>query len=359
MNPASDSFPLTTAYFYLTEHCNLKCRHCWIDPGEYPGPSGRTKPIDLEFLKDFVREARDLGLADVRLTGGEPFLREDLDQFLGFLHDEKIRASIETNGTLLTTDSVQALRDYCVEQVSVSLDSPFEEDHDRFRGVPGSFRKVIRILPRLVESGISTQVIMSLHRGNAHAVTPLVELAAGMGVQSIKINPVLPTGRGLAMHREGANLSVRELMDMDRRVEEEFISGKSLSVHLDIPVALKSLDTILNRTLPQCRVLNIVGVLANGDLSLCGIGQSCPGIVLGNIARDSIRDLWPRHPFFRELRRGIPRELQGICGRCIFKFLCLGACRACAYFGTGDLFAPYPLCREAELLGLFPESRRI
>jgi MoaA/NifB/PqqE/SkfB family radical SAM enzyme len=59
------------------------------------------------------------------------------------------------------------------------------------------------------------------------------------------------------------------------------------------------------------------------------------------------------------LRASLPHRLGGICQHCIFKFQCLGACRANAYAMTGDLYSPYFLCQELYESGRFPHSRYI
>ena len=63
--------PLTCLYFYLTEGCNLRCRHCWINPPYEP-----VEPvhpcISLELFRDIVGQAAEIGLEAVKLTGGEP-----------------------------------------------------------------------------------------------------------------------------------------------------------------------------------------------------------------------------------------------------------------------------------------------
>jgi len=61
---------LSSFYLYLTSCCNLRCRHCWIDP-VYEGEALRPGTyIDLEALKKGVPDAKELGLCGAKLTGG-------------------------------------------------------------------------------------------------------------------------------------------------------------------------------------------------------------------------------------------------------------------------------------------------
>ena len=64
---------LRTIYFYLTDGCNLRCRHCWIDPMYRNKEDGHSfLPFDL--FVSIIKEAKELGLKGVKLTGGEPLL---------------------------------------------------------------------------------------------------------------------------------------------------------------------------------------------------------------------------------------------------------------------------------------------
>ncbi|HNX51405.1 MAG TPA: radical SAM protein, partial [Thermoanaerobaculaceae bacterium] len=70
--------PLHTIYFYVTGSCNLRCRHCWIDPVTESQRS--TLHLPWRELKPIFEEARALGLSSVKLTGGEPFLHPAMPQ---------------------------------------------------------------------------------------------------------------------------------------------------------------------------------------------------------------------------------------------------------------------------------------
>ncbi len=358
MTENKQEYPLETAYLYLTDRCNLRCSHCWITPA-YNGEDKNTdSEIDIKYLKKAIIDAKSIGLSCVKLTGGEPFLRKDILDLIDFLSSNDITVDIETNGVLLNEEIAKKLNDCSVNQVSVSLDGASEKSHESIRGVAGCYQKTLDGLALLTKTGIKTQIIVSLHRGNVSDIEKLVDIAAGMGVGSLKINPIMPTGRGKDLFANEENLSVAELLNIDRWIEEE-LSPKydTTDIYFDIPTGLKSLKSIKSSQLYECNIFNIIGILANGCVSLCGIGQTETGLVMGNIVRDDIREIWSNHPLLKELRKGLPKNLEGICGRCIFKFRCLGACRASAYSLTGNLNSPFFLCNEAYKSGIFPESR--
>ena len=347
-------FPLTSLYLYLSDHCNLHCGHCWISPAL---SQKRQEGIPLAPLKKVISEAKGLGLQSVKLTGGEPLLYQDIGELLAFLAAEGVSLSVETNGTLIDEALLNRLQSCEVNQISVSLDAADEKLHDEIRGVKGSFRRALEGLRRLTEFDFNPQIIMTLQRKNSREIGKLIQLSQGLGADSIKINPLIPCGRANDVFAQGQNLGLDELIRLYRKVNEDHPSTPDFEVLFDLPLAFRSISEIKRGGTNECHILSILGILANGDISICGIGETIDELRMGNIHKDAIQEVWLKNPVLEELRQSLPGRLQGICGRCIFKFQCLGACRANAYALTKDLYAPYFLCEAFFDAGLFPESR--
>lgn len=354
MREQNPPYPLNCLYLYLADQCNLACGHCWISPGFSPT---RRDGIPIGPLRQTILDARALGLQSVKLTGGEPLLYRDITELLRFLAAAGIAVIIETNGTLLDNGILETLRSCNVSGISVSLDACTPEVHDGLRGVKGSFQRTIAGLGRLSEYGFDFQIIMTLHRKNRAELPGLISLSRELGAGSLKINPLMPCGRGKEVFQEEQNLACGELIQLYRMTEEEWPSDGDLEIIFDLPVALRSIGDIKRRGIVECRIMNILGVLANGDFSVCGIGQTSGALRMGNIQHDSVVDVWHDNPILTDLRHDLPGRLKGICGRCLFRFQCLGSCRANAYSMHQDLFAPFFLCQEADEAGLFPKSR--
>ena len=359
MTENKEWYPLSSMYLYLTDRCNLRCKHCWIEPAYYEGHEYSSREFDINFLKKTINDAKKIGLCCVKLTGGEPFLRKDIIDVVKYLNEQNITVDIETNGTLLNKEIVEQLKINAVNQVSVSMDSATVLQHESFRGVTGCYQHAMRGLSLLTEHNINTQIIMTLYKDNVSEIERLADLASRMGVGSLKINPVMPSGRGKKLFENEENVQTDELIKIDRWIEEELMSKYTIDVYFDIPIGLKSLKGIKKWQLFECNILNIIGILSDGTISLCGIGQTETELNMGNIAENDICEVWVNNPILQKLRREIPRNLEGICSRCIFKFRCGGACRACAYTLTGSLNSPFFACDEAYNKGLFLESRII
>ncbi len=81
MDHTIKEYPLRQIYFYLTEGCNLACRHCWLAPKLDP-QGNRFATLPVETFETAILEAKPLGLQGVKLTGGEPLLHPHIDQLL-------------------------------------------------------------------------------------------------------------------------------------------------------------------------------------------------------------------------------------------------------------------------------------
>jgi SynChlorMet cassette radical SAM/SPASM protein ScmF len=352
---APDEFPLTSLYLYLSERCNLRCRHCWVSP---PAPEdGEEQAVDFDVLTKTITAAKELGLGTVKLTGGEPFLRKDIVELMRFLHRERLCIDIESNGTMIDRDMAGVIKECEVRQVSVSLDGATAAQHDKLRGIKGCYGKSVDALHYLRAEKISTQVIMSLYKQNIPEIEALAALCDDLEVSSFKINPVMPTGRGEKVFQRRENVDIEELIRVDRWIEADLGSKYKTEIYFCMPIGLKSLHALTSYSLYECHILNILGILADGTISLCGIGQTETDLNMGNIAKDDLIEIWRHHPLLQKLRKETPSQLSGICGRCIFKFRCLGSCRACAYASSGDLRSPFFMCDEAYGKNLFPASR--
>lgn len=342
--------PLHTIYFYVTGSCNLRCRHCWIDPATESQRS--TLHLPWRELKPVFEEAKSLGLSSVKLTGGEPFLHPDIMEILADLPAMGLGVRMETNGTLIGAREARALQEAKVG-FSISLDGPTPEIHDDLRNVPGAFERALRGVAACREAGLRFQIICSLYRKNSELLPSMVELSEALGANSLKVNVVTSMGRSDQMREDGELLSLREVLDVRSKMPTP---ANSFKILFDLPPALLPLRDIVRNGVGSCGILGILGLLHNGHAGLCGIGEHVPEMDFGDLRKESVSAVWRYHPTLVALREKIPAGLQGICGRCIFRNVCLGKCVANTFHAIGNLYGAFAPCTEAEELGLFPEK---
>ncbi len=135
--------------FFATSRCNLKCKHCFYIPNVSP-----AQEMTLVEIQRMVSSAKNR-LKQIIITGGEPFLRNDIYEIaLSFVNNGCRRINIATNGTLLP--KIESFLEKILKETQVtlvfhlSLDGPIAV-HDNIRGVPGSAEKTLKTLTVLSE----------------------------------------------------------------------------------------------------------------------------------------------------------------------------------------------------------------
>ncbi|MCD1294899.1 SynChlorMet cassette radical SAM/SPASM protein ScmF [Methanocella sp. CWC-04] len=352
------TYPLTQIYFYLTDGCNLRCRHCWISP-KY-SKEGKFNYIPVSLFRSIIEEAKPLGLQRVKLTGGEPLLHPDIQEIINIIRDNGLILCIETNGVLCTLEMVRLIASCKPGCISVSLDGANKETHEWVRGVEGCFDAALEGIRNLVNAGIKPEIIMTIMRRNSGQIEDMIRLAESLGASSLKFNVVQPTARGEKMHDAGETSGIEELVSLGKWVEGELAEKTFLKLHYTQPPAFRPMGKMFGSTgcgCTVCGILNIVGVLADGTYALCGIGAHVPELTFGKAGKDRLEDVWSNEPILRELREGLPARLEGVCGECLMKSICLGSCIAQNYYSSKSIWAPFWYCKEAKNRDIFPASR--
>ncbi|MHB9098826.1 MAG: SynChlorMet cassette radical SAM/SPASM protein ScmF [Syntrophales bacterium] len=361
-DPSSEIVPysLNQLYFYLTDACNLACRHCWIEPRNLH--EGRAiSAISRDLFISILDQAEPLGTKGVKLTGGEPLLHPHINDLLDTIRQRRLRLTVETNGTLCSRELAQRIAACENAFAAVSLDAAKAETHDWIRGKKGSFVSAVTGIGNLVAAGLKPQIIMTLMKRNKDQMEAVVKLAESIGAGSVKFNIIQPTARGEQMHTAGETIDINELISLGQWVDEDLSSSTTLPLCFHQPPSFRSLGKMFNTVTGDgchsCGILGILGVLADGSYALCGIGVTVPEMIFGHASRNPLKEIWSDSPILNQIRRGLPKELLGICAECVMKQVCMGSCVAQNYYRNRDLWAPYWYCEEAHRRGLFPKTR--
>lgn len=346
---------LNSLYFYLSSYCNLNCSHCWIAP-TYLNKDEAPEEAPFSLLKETIDQALPLGLSNIKITGGEPFLSRNVFKLISYAYEKKLGIIIETNGTLINDDTACFLKEKAIKHIAVSLDGHNQEVHETIRGQKGCFDRAIEGIKLLKKYNLNVQAIMALYKGNVDYLEDTVNLAERLEVNSFKINCISDISRGGLLRKKRMTLSVSDSIALNKRIDEAIQPRHKIKIILDIPPVFKTLKYIKEQR-STCGIKGILGVLASGQISICGIGEILSSLVLGDIRKESLKDIWENNPILKSIRKGLPGKLEGICATCVFKAYCLGKCRAEAYYDTGNLFSGFSFCEEAAQEGFFPPGR--
>jgi radical SAM protein with 4Fe4S-binding SPASM domain len=138
----------------LLHQCNLRCRHCYLGPP-------RSDRLALSDALTITREFSEKGGLRLLISGGEPLLYPDLQEFLAETTNWGIRRILLTNGTLISSKILSNLK---VEEIQISLDG-WRKGHEQLRG-PGTFDHVLRGIRAVQEAGLPLSIATMIHKGN-------------------------------------------------------------------------------------------------------------------------------------------------------------------------------------------------
>jgi len=132
----------------VTRRCNLKCIHCYTDSDESASPDELTTDEGKTLLDDLAT----FQIPALLFSGGEPLMRKDIFELIAYARKLGIRSTLSTNGTLITPEIAQRVKDVGVSYVGISLDG-IGEVNDCFRGKKGAFELAMRGFKNCVAVG--------------------------------------------------------------------------------------------------------------------------------------------------------------------------------------------------------------
>ena len=330
----------------VTRKCNLNCVHCRAgsDRGPYPGELDTTKCLEI------LEQIRLVGRPIVILTGGEPVLRDGIFELAERGTQLGLRMVLATNGTLLTPAIVEKMKASGIKRVSISIDGADEQQHDRFRKVPGAFNKAMKGIQLLKDAGLEFQINTTVTRHNVHDIKKILDMTVRLGAVAQHIFLLVPTGRA----REMINQEI-DALEYEKLLHWFYEMRDKVPIHLKATCAPHYYRILRQEAHKKGQKvdyktygLDAVTRGCLGGTSFCfisydGIIQPCGYLELnsGDLKEASFDSIWENSEIFRKLRDF--SSYKGKCGRCEYIKFC-GGCRARAYEATGDFLAEEPLC---------------
>ncbi|MFY9842087.1 MAG: radical SAM protein [Terriglobales bacterium] len=387
-------------FWELTKGCNLRCIHCRATATELSAPSD----LSTEVACDIIDQIATVSNPILVLSGGEPLYRSDIFQLARYGTDKGLRVALATNGTLVTKHVARMIVDSGVQRVAISLDGADALTHDTFRGIPGAFDAAIAGFRNLKNLGMSVQINTTIARHNAHQLPAVLELARSLGADALHTFLLVPVGCGVdiateqmvppeeyermlnwfydrsleggiemkatcaphyfrvvrqrraAEHRSEAAAAaahaapaIAEMTEQASGVKPNIgptemampgSTGIELKPHgIGRPVGHPgSHPSDMNAMTKGCLAGTAVCFISHqGEVYPCGY---LPALA-GDLRKQRFTDIWENSVVFNELRD--TKNLQGKCGCCEFKNVCMG-CRARAYAATGNYLDEEPFC---------------
>ncbi|HUC07974.1 MAG TPA: PqqD family peptide modification chaperone [Solirubrobacterales bacterium] len=260
----------------ITYACNLRCGFCYTDSPRHT--LQRTPELSDAEWREVVRQSLELGIVEAVVTGGEPFLRRELT--LGVIEDlagAGVGVTLNTNGWFIDDEVARRLGALRGVTAHVSIDGARAGLHDGSRGVPGSWRRAVEGIDRLLAAGVGVCVVHVVTPANAAAVPDLLEQMWALGVPWIRVTPVVVTG---AAARGGDwQVSYRAL----ENAVAEFRKRRGEAMRIVLQPGTVGAISLQGRAAPGSYL-----VRPNGDVR----PDSMRPFSFGNAARDGVATCW-------------------------------------------------------------------
>ena len=195
-------------FWSITGRCNFRCRHCYMD-----APDAALGELTKEEAFDLIDQMEECGVQNVDITGGEPFVRQDIWELIDrILSHNMVVNQIYTNGWLLN-DSVlnEFERRGLKPEFSISFDG-VGGWHDWMRGIPGAEEATLRAFELCKKRGFYATASGCIHRGNLSTLPQTIEALKAVGVKEVKTANVDMTDLWKC-HSKGNAMTQQEYME--------------------------------------------------------------------------------------------------------------------------------------------------
>lgn len=339
----------------LTRRCNLHCAHCYADATDKPQPGEMTTAEGKRLIDDLA----DFEVPVLLFSGGEPLLREDLFDLAAYAAGMGIRCVLSTNGTLITPEVAERIKEAGLSYVGVSLDG-VGAAHDKIRGKKGAFDEALQGLRYCRDAGIPVGLRFTVHALNVDELPAVFDLAEEEGIPRLCVYHLAYAGRGDKMRRF-------DLEPRQTRAVVDYIFQRSQDLHArGIEKDILTVDNHSDNPYLYMRVQkeqpqraeevyqmlrwnggNQSGIAVSSvdPLGHLHVDQFSWHYSLGDVRQRPFAEIWSdtSDSVMRVLKNRKP-HLKGRCRVCKWLDVCNGNLRARAERYFGDFLAPDPAC---------------
>ena len=317
----------------LTHRCPLQCPYC-------SNPLRLLKAadeLDTQTWLSAFSQAADLGVLQVHLSGGEPTVRQDLEELVKLLSSRSVYTNLITSGVTLTRDRFKELAACGLDHVQLSLQSLEPETADKISNYKGSLAKKLEFARWVREEGLPLTINAPTHRQNIKETPALIELAVELGAGRIEIAHI--QYYGWAKRNEAALLPPYELVLEEAAIVAD--AKERLQGIMSIDYVTPDYYAQFPKPCMGGWAKDVVNITPEGKVLPCHAAESLP-LSFDNIKDRPLREIWYEGEAFNRFR-GLS-WMKEPCNSCPRKEIDFGGCRCQAFAITGDAADADPAC---------------
>ncbi len=318
----------------LTHRCPLGCPYC-SNPLQM---DRREDELDTTTWARVFREAADLGVMQIQISGGEPASRSDLIEIMQAARDADLYTNLITSGIGVTEKRLGELAGAGLDHVQISIQDSEPKSADRIAGYDGAYARKRLLAEWVTGLKIPLTANVVIHRANIERIDELLALALDMGASRVEMAHV--QYYGWATKNRAALMPTREQVEAAVARIEPMRKETHGRIVIDAVV-----PDYYARFPKPCvggwgrRSLNVT---PSGRVLPCHAAESIPGLTFWSVKDHSLREIWESNPAFNAFRG--TGFLPSLCQSCDRRDIDFGGCRCQAFALTGDATAADPVC---------------
>jgi pyrroloquinoline quinone biosynthesis protein E len=318
----------------LTHRCPLACPYC-SNPLEL---ESRNTELDTETWRRVFREAAQMGVLQVHLSGGEPASRRDLEQITKAAHDAGLYTNLITSAVGINPARMTALAEAGLDHVQISIQDSLPKEADRIAGYDGAYRQKVALAAEVTRQRLLLTVNAVIHKHNITRIPEMLELAVSLGAQRIEIAHVqyyawaLKNRDALMPARADAEKAVAKIDELRRAYHGRIvIDAVTPDYFAKYPKAC--MGGWGKRSL---------NVTPSGRVLPCHAAETIPGLEFWNVRDHPLSEIWAQSPAFTAFRG--TAWMKEPCASCAYRERDFGGCRCQAFAVLGDAREADPVC---------------
>lgn len=324
----------------VTYRCPLHCVFCY-NPVDY---TKEHRELTTEEWKRVLRESRALGAAQLGLSGGEPLLRDDLEEITHEARSLGYYTNLLTSGIGMTENRIRALKEAGLDHIQLSFQDSTKEMND-FLSSTRTFDLKMKVAALIKQYDYPMVLNCVLHRYNIDHIEQILEMAEAMGAEYVELANT--QFYSWAYVNRDQLLPTREQIERAEKITEAFrakVKGR---------MRLFFVMPDYHATRPK-KCTNgwgnlFITVQADGTVLPCHVAGMLPGLTFPNVREHSMEYAWYDSPGFNRYRGD--GWMKEPCKTCPEKEKDLGGCRCQAYMLTGDAENADPVCDKSPYHG--------
>jgi PqqA peptide cyclase len=321
----------------ITYRCPLHCAFCY-NPTDYADYTKNELSTD-QWIK-VLRDARKMGALQLGISGGEPLLRDDIEDIVVEANSLGYYSNLITSGVGLTEKRIDAFKAGGLDHIQLSMHD-ITEEISNFVTDTSTFKLKQKVAAMIKDRGYPMVLNVVIHRYNIGHIKEILEMAEALGADYVELANTQYYGWSLINRNQ--LMPTKEQIDEAEKITNEFREyiGNKMKIFFVVP------DYYAER--PK-KCMNGWGevfmiVTANGDVLPCHSARVLPDMNFPNVQNNNLNEIWYDSSSFNKYRGD--EWMKEPCRSCSEKENDLGGCRCQAFLLSGDAEAADPICTKS------------